>query len=98
MSELGKIIDDIDWKVRQLVADKKSLKEKLIEKDKEISLLQSQVMDLVNENRILKEEKQTNNLTNIINNNSDFAESKKLINDLLKKINRSISIISRDNE
>ncbi len=98
MSELGKIIDDIDWKVRQLVADKKSLKEKLIEKDKEISLLQSQVMDLVNENRILKEEKQTNNLTNIINNNSDFAESKKLINDLLKQINRSISIISRDNE
>jgi len=98
VSELGKIIDDIDWKVRQLVADKKSLKEKLIEKDKEISLLQSQVMDLVNENRILKEEKQTNNLTNIINNNSDFAESKKLINDLLKQINRSISIISRDNE
>lgn len=98
MADIENIIGSIDIKVRELVADRISLQKKLEESKKEIESLQSQIMELVEENRNLKKEKQLNNLTNIITNNSDVSESKILINDLLKKINRSISIISKDND
>lgn len=98
MADIESIIGSIDIKVRELVADRISLQKKVEESKKEIESLQSQIMELVEENRNLKKEKQLNNLTNIITNNSDVSESKILINDLLKKINRSISIISKDND
>lgn len=94
MNEIEKIIEDIDQKVRCLVSNCILLEENLLQKEKEIEELRSQIINIKQdkENLINKENKEYN-----INNDSDINKSKILIDDLLKKINRSISIISKDN-
>ncbi len=94
MNEIEKIIEDIDQKVRCLVSNYILLEENLLQKEKKIEELRSQIINIKQEkeNLINKENKEYN-----INNDSDINKSKILIDDLLKKINRSISIISKDN-
>ena len=98
VSEAAKILEEIDIRIRQTVSENKRLKSLLEDKDREIESLQKQVYDTVMQNRELKENKNISNLTNILNNCSDVSESKLIINDLLRKINKSISIISKDND
>ena len=98
VSEADKILEEIDIRIRQTVSENKRLKSLLEDKDREIESLQKQVYDTVMQNRELKENKNISNLTNILNNCSDVSESKLIINDLLRKINKSISIISKDND
>ena len=97
MTDLNKIIEDIELKVRSLISERIELQRKLSEKENDILNLQKQLTELSNENERLIKKERINNLGNIVINNSDISESKVLINDLLKKINRSISIISKDN-
>ncbi|MBR1625708.1 MAG: hypothetical protein IJ681_01020 [Bacteroidales bacterium] len=94
---MNKIIEDIELKVRSLISERIELQRKLSEKENDILNLQKQLTELSNENERLIKKERINNLGNIVINNSDISESKVLINDLLKKINRSISIISKDN-
>ncbi|MBO6118479.1 MAG: hypothetical protein J6P44_08065 [Bacteroidales bacterium] len=98
VSEADKILEEIDIRIQQAVSENKRLKSLLEDKDREIESLQKQVYDTVMQNRELKENKNISNLTNILNNCSDVSESKLIINDLLRKINKSISIISKDND
>jgi predicted RNase H-like nuclease (RuvC/YqgF family) len=89
VSEIEEIIEGIDQKVRQLVSNNERLEEVLSQKEREIEELKAQIMNL--EKEINKEKVIENN----INNDSDVNKSKILIDDLLKKIDRSISIISK---
>lgn len=91
MSEIEEIIEGIDQKVRQLVSNNERLEEVLSQKEREIEELKAQIMNLEKEKEINKEKVIENN----INNDSDVNKSKILIDDLLKKIDRSISIISK---
>ena len=97
MDSINEVLSKIDYKVRQLAAKKKETENALLLANKEIKDLENQVMELVKENKNLKEELKIKEITNIINNHSDVSESKVIINDLLKKINDSISIISSKN-
>jgi cell shape-determining protein MreC len=97
MESINEVLSKIDYKVRQLAAKKKETENALLLANKEIKDLENQVMELVKENKNLKEELKIKEITNIINNHSDVSESKVIINDLLKKINDSISIISSKN-
>jgi phage shock protein A len=89
VSEIEEIIEGIDQKVRQLVSNNERLEEVLSQKERDIEELKAQIMNL--EKEINKEKVIENN----INNDSDVNKSKILIDDLLKKIDRSISIISK---
>lgn len=91
MSEIEEIIEGIDQKVRQLVSNNESLEEVLSQKEREIEELKAQIMNLEKEKEEIREKVIENN----INNDSDVNKSKILIDDLLKKIDRSISIISK---
>lgn len=91
MNEIEEIIEGIDQKVRQLVSNNERLEEVLSQKEREIEELKAQIMNLEKEKEINKEKVIENN----INNDSDVNKSKILIDDLLKKIDRSISIISK---
>lgn len=91
MSEIEEIIEGIDQKVRQLVSDNERLEEVLSKKEREIEELKAQIMNLEKEKEEIREKVIENN----INNDSDINKSKILIDDLLKKIDRSISIISK---
>ncbi|MCH3924849.1 MAG: hypothetical protein LKE30_08035 [Bacteroidales bacterium] len=64
----------------------------------EIKELENQISELVKQNKELKEELELIKITNIINNSSDISESRIIINNLLKKIDKSISIISSKNK
>ncbi len=97
MSDINEIVDSIDWKLRKLVLQKNELAKQLLLKDEQVALLQKQVQQQSAEIECLKQEKQINKLTDIINNSSDNKQYKELIDDLLRKINRSISIISSKN-
>lgn len=97
MSDINEIVDSIDWKLRKLVLQKNELAKQLLLKDEQVALLQEQVQQQSAEIECLKQEKQINKLTDIINNSSDNKQYKELIDDLLRKINRSISIISSKN-
>ena len=94
--DINSVIEGIEVSVKKLVADKHNLQHNKKKKDEEIERLKTQIKDLTLEIDRLKRDKQINNLTNIITNNSNDFDAKVLINDLLKKINRSISIISKD--
>lgn len=91
MSEIEEIIEGIDQKVRQLVSNNERLEEVLSQKEREIEELKAQIMNLEKEKEEIREKVIENN----INNDSDVNKSKILIDDLLKKIDRSISIISK---
>jgi predicted nuclease with TOPRIM domain len=91
VNEIEEIIEGIDQKVRQLVSNNERLEEVLSQKEREIEELKAQIMNLEKEKEINKEKVIENN----INNDSDVNKSKILIDDLLKKIDRSISIISK---
>ncbi len=91
MNEIEEIIEGIDQKVRQLVSNNERLEEVLSQKEREIEELKAQIMNLEKEKEEIREKVIENN----INNDSDVNKSKILIDDLLKKIDRSISIISK---
>ncbi|MGP1515506.1 MAG: hypothetical protein ACTTJH_06045 [Bacteroidales bacterium] len=97
MAGIEEKILDIEKKVKFLVWDRIELKKNLSDKEQELAILKEQIRELVDENRELKKNKTINNLEKIIINNSDIAECRILINNLLRRINRSISIISKDN-
>lgn len=91
MNEIEEIIEGIDQKVRQLMSNNERLEEVLSQKEREIEELKAQIMNLEKEKEEIREKVIENN----INNDSDVNKSKILIDDLLKKIDRSISIISK---
>ena len=97
MTDLNQIIEDIELKVRYLISERIELKRQLSDKENDILNLQKQLSELSKENEHLINKERISKLGNTVINNSDISESKVLINDLLKKINRSISIISKDN-
>lgn len=98
MKEIELIIDDIERRVKLLSLQKANLEQDKLRLETENADLQRQVQELVTENIKLKEEKNINNLINTIIENPNIADSKHIINDLLRKINRSIAIITRDNQ
>jgi predicted nucleic acid-binding Zn-ribbon protein len=97
MKSINEVLAEIDYKVRQLANERDELKSSLKEANEREKELRNQIMDLVKENKNLKEELELKKITNIINNHSDVSESKVIINNLLKKINDSISIITSKN-
>lgn len=98
MKEIELIIDDIERRVKLLSLQKANLEQDKLRLETENADLQRQVQELVTENIKLKEEKNINNLINTIIENPNIADSKHIINNLLRKINRSIAIITRDNQ
>ncbi|MBP3253256.1 MAG: hypothetical protein J6M30_01960 [Bacteroidales bacterium] len=93
MEQIIEITESIERNIKRLVSEKKSLETELSGCLVKIDYLQNQITELERENRELKLTQNTDNLTNIINNHSDIAESKLIINGLLDIINKSISII-----
>ena len=93
MEQIIEITESIERNIKRLVSEKKSLETELSGCLVKIDCLQNQITELERENRELKLTQNTDNLTNIINNHSDIAESKLIINGLLDIINKSISII-----
>jgi|SRR5574344_1425458 cell shape-determining protein MreC len=98
MESANKILSEIDYKVRKIVSDKNNLVLELKKSNDEIKELENQISELVKQNKELKEELELIKITNIINNSSDISESRIIINNLLKKIDKSISIISSKNK
>ncbi len=94
MEELQNILVDIERKVRQLAFEKVNLEEVLYQKDLEIDKLKREIEQLkVSNNNLNKEVQGTGN---IINNNSELAEYRLIIDDLLSKIDRSITLVSTE--
>ena len=93
MEQIIEITESIERNIKRLVSEKKSLETELSGCLVKIDCLQNQITELERENRELKLTQNTDNLTKIINNHSDIAESKLIINGLLDIINKSISII-----
>ncbi len=86
MEDLQTILISIEKKVNQLALEKIDLEELLLNKNREIDQLKQEIIRLKEENRDKRE-------NNIINNNSDLTEYRFVIEDLLKKIDKSISIL-----
>ena len=86
MEDLQTILISIEKKVNQLALEKIDLEELLLNKNREIDQLKQEIIRLKEENRDKIE-------NNIINNNSDLTEYRFVIEDLLKKIDKSISIL-----
>lgn len=94
MENLQEILVSIEKKILILSKREEALKVAVEQKDKQILDLQEQIKDLQNEVVDLKQKEDINKITNLINNHSDITECKLIINDLIRKINKSISILS----
>lgn len=92
MEELQNILVDIESKVKQLAFEKVNLEELLHQKNLEIDGLKREIERLKENNNLNKEKVQ--GTENIINNNSELAEYRLIIDDLLNKIDRSITLVS----
>lgn len=94
MENLQEILVSIEKKILILSKREEALKNTVEQKDKQILDLQEQINVLQNEIVDLKQKEDINKITNLINNHSDITECKLIINDLIRKINKSISILS----
>lgn len=94
MEDLQNILVDIERKVRQLAFEKVNLEEVLHQKNLEIDNLKREIKQLKESNNNLNKEVQ--GTENIINNNSDLTEYRLIIDDLLSKIDRSITLASAE--
>lgn len=94
MENLQEILVSIEKKILILSKREEALKVAVEQKDKQILSLQEQIKNLQNEVVDLKQKEDINKITNLINNHSDITECKLIINDLIRKINKSISILS----
>lgn len=94
MENLQEILVSIEKKILILSKREEALKVAVEQKDKQILALQEQIKNLQNEVVDLKQKEDINKITNLINNHSDITECKLIINDLIRKINKSISILS----
>ncbi|MCQ2326942.1 MAG: hypothetical protein MJZ71_05200 [Bacteroidales bacterium] len=94
MENLQEILVSIEKKILILSKREEALKVVVEQKDKQILALQEQIKNLQNEVVDLKQKEDINKITNLINNHSDITECKLIINDLIRKINKSISILS----
>lgn len=94
MENLQEILVSIEKKILILSKREEALKVAVEQKDKQILALQEQIKNLQNEIVDLKQKEDINKITNLINNHSDITECKLIINDLIRKINKSISILS----
>lgn len=94
MENLQEILVSIEKKILILSKREEALKVAVEQKDKQILALQEQIKNLQNEIVDLKQKEDINKITNLLNNHSDITECKLIINDLIRKINKSISILS----
>ncbi len=98
MNNLQEILGSIESKIKRLALEKVDLEEKVLRQQETIAKLQQEIALLKSnkdeQKEEIKEQENINKINNIINNSSDIAECRKIINDLLKKINRSIAIVS----
>lgn len=94
MENLQEILVSIEKKILILSKREEALKVAVEQKDKQILALQEQIKDLQNKVVDLKQKEDINKITNLLNNHSDITECKLIINDLIRKINKSISILS----
>jgi|GEM_PF-2096273 predicted nuclease with TOPRIM domain len=98
MNNLQEILGSIETKIKRLALEKADLEERISQQQELIAKLQNEIATLKSNNieqkNEIKEQKNINKINNIINNSSDIAECREIINDLLKKINRSIAIVS----
>lgn len=98
MNNLQEILGSIESKIKRLALEKVDLEEKVLQQQETIAKLQQEIALLKSnkeeQKEEIKEQENINKINNIINNSSDIAECRKIINDLLKKINRSIAIVS----
>ncbi|MDO5759635.1 MAG: hypothetical protein Q4Q06_01255 [Bacteroidota bacterium] len=92
MEELQNILVSIEKKVKQLALEKVDLEELLLRKNREIEILKTEIEQLKLSNNNLNTQTQGTGNNNIINN-SDKTEYRLIINDLLNKIDSSISLI-----
>ena len=90
MENLQEILVSIEEKILILSKREEALKTTVEQKDKQILALQEQIKVLQNEIVDLKQKEDINKITNLINNHSDITECKLIINDLIRKINKSI--------
>lgn len=94
MENLQEILVSIEKKILILSKREEALKTVVKQKEKQILDLQEQINVLQKEIMDLKQKEDINKITNLINNHSDITECKLIINDLIRKINKSISILS----
>lgn len=98
MDNLQEILGSIENKIKRLALAKVDLEERVLQQQELIAKLQQEIATLktnnIEQQNEIKEQENTNKINNIINNSSDITECREIINDLLKKINRSIAIVS----
>lgn len=97
MDNLQDILCGIETKVRNLALEKVNLEACVLQQQEQILSLQKEIERLkansIKQQKETKEEENINKISNIINNSSDIAECRNIINDLLRKINKSIAIV-----
>lgn len=93
MESLQDILSHIEEKVKKMALERVDLEEESIRKDALIESYKSRIEELQEQNKQLKEQEKIYKSNNI-NNKSDIAETKTIINELIKKIDSSISIVS----
>ncbi|MFA7081806.1 MAG: hypothetical protein WC135_04260 [Bacteroidales bacterium] len=94
MEDLHKLISGIDYKVRKLTDDKHRLEQTLssLQTEKqEIDKIVLEQSELINN---LKEQIKTLKLGEAIKSNSDITEVKLKINNLVRKIDRCVGMIT----
>ena len=95
MEDLHTLISSIDYKVRKLLDDKRKLENSidglLIEKQKLDKIVSEQSQEIIN----LKEQIKILKLGEAVKSNSDITEVKLKINNLVRKIDKCVGMITK---
>jgi predicted nucleic acid-binding Zn-ribbon protein len=96
MDKVESLVSAIDYKSRKIVEQNGYLKiENSVLKER-ILTLESQILETIEQNKHLEEKIKQINIGIITH--SDIAESKTKINELVRKINKCITMITSDND
>ncbi|MDD2192312.1 MAG: hypothetical protein PHO12_07205 [Bacteroidales bacterium] len=95
MEDLHRLISGIDYKVRNLIEDKHRLEQTLVSLQTEKQTLDKIVLEQSELINSLKEQIKTLKLGEAIKNNSDITEVKLKINNLVRKIDTCVGMITR---
>lgn len=94
MEDLHRLISGIDYKVRKHITDKHKLEQSLISLQTEKQTLDKIVLEQSELINNLKEQIKTLKLGEAIKSNSDITEVKLKINNLVRKIDRCVGMIT----
>lgn len=97
MEHLGTILAGIDYKLRRLLADQAALKERLRKLTEENEELHDQLTKTKEEKENIYKQLDIIKLRNTLAAKSDSTEIKLKINQLIRKIDRSIEFLNKVN-